>query len=175
MPHSIGGSLLAYDLTLTELKGALYIIEQTYRFKRKWAKISNSQWAAALRIDRRNVPRLVKNLVTKNLIERRDGSGSIPEYRFQDDSQQWKVRKRPMPKLPKWEERAHRIVSEENTDQKTSSISTDDTEGAGLPLDEPPDTDVETTEKVICLFCKKPINNPKRFQVMCDSCLSKDP
>jgi predicted transcriptional regulator len=133
-----------------ELKGALYIIEQTNRFKRKWAKISNSQWAAALRIDRRNVPRLVKNLVTKNLIERRDGSGSIPEYRFQDDCQQWKVRERPMPKLPKWEERAHRIVSEEDTDQKTASISRDD------------------KEKVICLYCKKPINNPKRFQVMCD-------
>ena len=61
-----------------------------------------------------------------------------------------------MPKLPKWKERAHLV------------ISTDDTERASLPLDEPPDTDVETTEKVICLFCKKPINDPKPFQVTCD-------
>jgi hypothetical protein len=101
MPHSIVGSLLAYDLTLMELKAVLYVIDQTYRCKRKWAKISNSQWVAALRIDRRNVPRLAKNLVTKNLIERRNGRGSIPEYRFQDDCQQWKVRERLMPKLPK--------------------------------------------------------------------------
>ena len=168
MPHSIVGSLLAYHLTLMELKGALYVIDQTYRFKRKWAKISNSQWAAALRIDRRNVPRLVKNLVSKNLIERRDGRGSISEYRFQEDCEGWKVRERPMPKLPKWVERAHRVISEEDTDQKSSSISTDDTEWESLPLDEPPDADVETTEEVICLYCKKPINNPKRFQVTCD-------
>ena len=58
MPHSTVGSLLAHDLTLMELKGALYVIDQTYQGKRKWAKISNSKWAAALRIDRRNVPRL---------------------------------------------------------------------------------------------------------------------
>ena len=175
MPHRIVGSLLAYHLTLLELKAALYVIDQTYRFKRKWAKISNSQWAVALRIDRRNVPRLIKNLVNKNLIERRDGSGSIPEYRFQDDCQQWKVRKRPMPELPKWEERAHRVVSEEDTDQKTSSISTDDTEGESPLLNELPHADVEKLEKVVCLYCKKPINNPKRFQVMCDPCLGRDP
>ena len=168
MPHGIVGSLLAYHLTLLELKAALYVIDQAYRSKRKWAKISISQWAAALRIDRRNVPRLVKSLVNKNLIERRDGRGSIPEYRFQDDCQQWKVRKRPMPELPKWEERAHRVISEEDTDQKTSSISTDDTEGESLPLAEPPDADVEKLEEVMCLFCKKPINNPKPFQVTCD-------
>jgi hypothetical protein len=132
-----------------ELKGALYVIEQTYRFKRQWAKISNSQWAAALRIDRRNVSRLVKNLVNKNLIERWDGSGSIPEYRFLEDCEGWKVRERPMPDLPKWEERAHRVVSEEDTDQKTCSISTDDTERESLPPAEPPDADVETTELLV--------------------------
>ena len=170
MPHGIVGSLLAHDLTLMELKAVLYVIEQTNRSKRKWAKISNSQWAAALRIDRRNVPRLVKNLVTKNLIERSKSRGSIPEYRFQEDCQQWKVRKRPMPELPKWEERAHRVVSEEDTDQKSSSISTDDTEGESLPLAEPPDADVETSEKMICLYCKKPMDNPKPFQVLCDVC-----
>ena len=170
MPHSTVGSLLAHDLTLMELKGALYVIDQTYRCNRKWAKISTSQWAAALRIDRRNVPRLVKNLVNKNLIERMDGSGSIPKYRFQEDCQQWKVRKRPMPKLPKWKERAHRVISQEDSDQKTVSISTDDTERASLPLDEPPDADVETLEKMICLFCKKPFNNPRPFQVLCDIC-----
>jgi predicted transcriptional regulator len=110
-----------------ELKGALYVIDQTYGCESKWLKISNSQWAAALRIDRRNVPRLVKNLMNKSLIERRDGRGSIPEYRFQGDCSLWKACTRPMPKLPKWKERAHRVISKEDTDQKTSSISTDDT------------------------------------------------
>jgi DNA-binding MarR family transcriptional regulator len=168
MPHRIVGSLLAYHLTLMELKAVIFAIDQTYRCKRKWAKISTSQWAAALRIDRRNVFRLVKNLVSKNLIERRDGPGSIPEYRFQEDCQGWKVQKRPMPKLPKWEERAHRVISQEDSDQKTASISTDDTERESLPPVEPSDADVETLEKMVCLFCKKPINNPKPFQVMCD-------
>ncbi len=78
------------------------------------------------------------------------------------------MRKRPMPELPKWEERAHRVISKEDSDQKTCSISTDDTEGESLPLDEPPHADVEKLEKVVCLYCKKPINNPKRFQVTCD-------
>jgi DNA-binding MarR family transcriptional regulator len=151
-----------------ELKAVLYVMDRTHRSNSKCAKISNSQWAAALRIDRRNVPRLVKNLVSKNLIERRDSRGSIREYRFLEDCEQWKVRKRRMPELPKWDEGAHRVVSEEDTDQKSSSISTDDTEGEGLPLDEPPDADVEKLGKVVCLYCKKPINNPKRFQVTCD-------
>ena len=175
MQHGIVESLLACDLTLMELKAVLCVSEQTYRFKRKWAKISNSQWAAALRIDRRNVPRLVKNLLSKNLIERRDGSGSIPEYRFLENCEGWKVRKRPMPKLPKWEDRAHRVVSKEDTDQEISSISTDDTERESLPPVEPPDADVEKLEKNICLYCKKSMENPRPFQVLCDPCLGRDP
>jgi hypothetical protein len=170
MQQEIVGSLLAHDLTLNELKGALYVIEQTYGCESKWARLSISQWAAALRIDRRNVPRLVKNLVTKNLIERRDGSGSIPEYRFQWDCSLWKVCKRPVPKLPKWKERAHRVISKEDSGQKASSISTDDTEGQGLPQGDPPDAGGKKWERTICLFCKKPIDKPKRFQVLCEVC-----
>jgi hypothetical protein len=170
MQQGIVESLLVHDLTLMELKGALFVIDQTHGCKRKWAKISTSQWAAALRIDRRNVPRLVKNLATKNLIERRDGRGAIPEYRFQDDCREWKVKKRPMPELPKWKERAHRVICKEDSDQKASSISTDDTEGQGLPQGDPPDAGVKKLERTICLFCKKPNDNPKRFQVLCEVC-----
>jgi hypothetical protein len=114
------------------------------------------------------VPRLVKNLVTKNLIQKRNSRGAIPEYRIQDDSSEWKVRKRPMPELPKWKESAHRVISKEDSDQKASGISPNDTEGASLPLVEPPDSDVGTLAIRVCLFCKKPINKPKPFQVMCD-------
>ena len=170
MQQEIVGSLLAYDLTLMEFKGALFVIGQTHGCERRWVKISNSQWASALRIDRRNVPRLVKNLVSKNLTERRDGSGTIPEYRFQDDCQLWKVRKRPMPELPKWKERAHRVISKEDSDQKASSISTDDTEGQRLPQGDPPDAGAKKLERTICLFCKKTIDNPKPFQVLCEVC-----
>jgi hypothetical protein len=153
-----------------ELKGALFVIGQTYGCERKWAKISNSQWAAALRIDRRNVPRLVKNLVTKNLVERRNSIGAIPVYRFQDDWREWKVKKRLMPELPKWKERAHRVISKEDSDQNASSISADDTEGQSLAQGDPPDAGVKKLERTICLFCKKPIDNPKRFQVLCEVC-----
>ena len=160
MPHNIVGSLLAYDLTLMELKGALFVIGQTHGSKRKWARLSISQWASALRIDRRNVPRLVKNLVTKNLIQKRNSRGAIPECRIQDDSSDWKVRKRPMPELPKWKESAHRVISKEDSDQKTNGISTDDTQGENLPLDELPH----------CLFCKNRIENSKPFQTLCYGC-----
>ena len=164
------GSLLAYDFTLMKLKGALFVIGQTHLCKCKSAKLSNSQWAASLRIDRRNVPRLVKNLVNKNLIQRRNSGGAIPVYRFQDDCSEWKVKKRPMPELPKWKERAHRVISKGDSDHKTSGISPNDTEGASLPLVEPLDSDVETLGIRVCLFCKKPIDKPKPFQVLCEVC-----
>ena len=170
MQQEIVGSLLAYDLTLMELKGALFVISQTHGCERKWVKISNSQWASALRIDRRNVPRLVKNLVTKKLIQRRNSRGAISVYRFQDDCREWKVKKRPMPELPKWKERAQGVISKGDSDQKASSISTDDTEGQGLPQGDPPDAGVKKLERTICLFCKKTIDNPKPFQVLCEVC-----
>lgn len=88
-------ALFKVNLSPYETRVLLFIIRQTYGFNKKMDCIALSQFSKKLGIDRRNVHRALKSLLSKMIVVSRDDKENI-SYGLQKDYHRWKVSSKPM-------------------------------------------------------------------------------
>jgi len=98
--HTILEALATHVISPDEWRVLMVILRKTYGWDKKEDLISNSQFAKITGISRNHIPRILKKLISRNIIYRvspiqgtgvpHSGDGSIITYGFQKDFDKWR-------------------------------------------------------------------------------------
>ncbi len=88
--NEIMEALTSHRIPGEQMQCLLFILRKTYGFNKKWDAIANSQFVRATGLKKQNVYRAIKDLITKNIVIKKDYNPTA-RYCFNKNYNQWKV------------------------------------------------------------------------------------